>query len=476
MERCRKRLRSNGGVVVDALLSVAAAASPGAAPPVAVGVPFVFAQPAPDAVVPPGPAKKRKRKREAMPPEYVKGPGKVGAGLHPHWRKSFPDDEEEGSDRGKVVEGLPGFGMWRRVPGFWKILASDLGYIMTEGDSCVRTLSVDTGHYLRVGCNGRHERVHNLVARAFHGRPEPHQTSADHIGGKTLPMAGRQQDNRAVNLRWATQSQQIRNQGEAKAKSNGEPCLVWEVKGGKRQGRNVSYDTTPVENTEQPFPSSFAASKALGLEHSHLSGIFNGKVKTGVGADGKRYTGKWDPDLADLDGEEWKEKAKSSGPLLLISNYGRLQRIYPGGREGTKHYPESSDAKGYLKVQIDGQKKRVHILVGELFWIGPKPRNWAVWDHKDLDKQNNHISNLRPVTREENGVNTAHQRDFYLWPKDDPDDWVRCVSQHGAVRAYNLHLGHLNTVLHKRPNKHGSVQKTVGGYCAAFCDEVDHES
>ena len=95
MERCRKRLRSNGGVVVDALLSVAAAASPGAAPPVAVGVPFVFAQPAPDAVVPPGPAKKRKRKREAMPPEYVKPLGKVGAGLHPHWRESFPDDEEE---------------------------------------------------------------------------------------------------------------------------------------------------------------------------------------------------------------------------------------------------------------------------------------------------------------------------------------------------------------------------------------------
>ena len=47
MERCRKRLRSNGGVVLDALLSVAAAS----APPVVVGAPVVFAQPAPDAVV-----------------------------------------------------------------------------------------------------------------------------------------------------------------------------------------------------------------------------------------------------------------------------------------------------------------------------------------------------------------------------------------------------------------------------------------
>ena len=64
--------------------------------------------------------------REAMPPEYVKGPGKPGQ-LHPHWRKSFPDDEEDADGRGKVVEGLPGYGVWRRVPGFWKILASDEG-------------------------------------------------------------------------------------------------------------------------------------------------------------------------------------------------------------------------------------------------------------------------------------------------------------------------------------------------------------
>ena len=122
MQRCRKRLRSNGGVIVDALVAVAAAVS--APPSPVVGVPFVFAQPAPDAVVEPGPAKKRKREPNGVPPEYVKDLGKRGE-LHPHWRKSFPDDEEEGSDRGKVVEGLPGYGIWRRVPGFWKILASD---------------------------------------------------------------------------------------------------------------------------------------------------------------------------------------------------------------------------------------------------------------------------------------------------------------------------------------------------------------
>ena len=170
--------------------------------------------------------------------------------------------------------------------------------------------------------------------------------------------------------------------------------------------------------------------------------------------------------------EEWKEKVKSTGPRLLISNYGRLQRIYLGGREGTKHYPESSH-KGYLRVDIDRKDKCVHVLVGELFFIGPKPRNWFCFDHKDLDKQNNHISNLRPVTVEENGVNRKGQRDFYLWPEDNPDNWVRCASQSATVRKYNLNRGNLWSVLHKRTRPCGSVIETVGGYCAAWCDEVD---
>ena len=413
--------------------------------------------------------------REAMPPEYVKPPGKPGQ-LHPHWRKSFPDDEEDADGRGKVVDvpdALRLYGVWRRVPGFWKILASDEGFIMTEGDVCVRTPTVGRGHYLKVGCNGRDKRVHNLVCRAFKGRPKPNEVSVDHMGGENLPMAERRQDNRAVNLEWATREQQRRNQGEGKAQSNGEPCLVWEVVVGERKNRIVSYDTTPVKNTEQRFPSATAAAKALGLRQGNLSHILNGTAKTVPGTDGKRYAGKWDPDLADLENEEWKEKTKSTRPRLLVSNYGRLQRIYPGGREGTKHYPESSDLKDYLMVKIDGKPKLVHILVGELFFIGPYPLNWAVWDHKDLDKQNNHILNLHPVTIEENNVNRAGQRDFYIWLKDHPEQRERCVSQKGTARAYGFNSRDLNAVLHKRPDRDGYVCKTVKGYRAAWCDEVD---
>ena len=411
---------------------------------------------------------KRKREREAMPPEYVKGPGKPGQ-LNPHWRKSFPDDEADADGRGKVVDvpdALRLYGEWRRVPGFWKILASDEGFIATEGDVSVRTPTCGHEGYFRVTCNGRPDKVHLLVARAFHGRPTSDQVSVDHKDRNEA-------NNCAANLQWATLEQQRRNQGEHKASSSGEPCLVWQVVGGKRQGRNGTYDTTPVENTERRFPSLLVASKALGIDSGCLSSVLSGKSKTVVNTDKKRYTGKWEPDLVDLEGEEWKEIPITTRNRLFLSNYGRIQRIYSNGREGTKHYAESSNAKGYMEVGIDGKQKYVHILVGELFFVGPKPRNWAEWDHKDRDTHNNHISNLRPVTHEENRLNTARQRDFYLWPVGNPDDWVRCVSQIGTARSYGIVYTNLNQLLNKYASRDGYVRKRVGGYCAAFCDEVD---
>ena len=462
--------------VVEALVAAAAACSPDSSRSSRSSSPtFPEVLPATVAKPDPGrPAKKQKLDRwvpKGIPPEYVKPEGKPGQ-LNTHWRRSFPDDEADADGRGKVVEGLPGYGEWRRVPGFWGILASDLGYIMTEGEWVVRRPTVGYGQYLVVKCNGRHEKVHSLVCRAFKGRPTPEQVSVDHMGGKKLPMAERRQDNRAVNLRWATAAEQQRNRGDHKAHSCGEPCLVWEVVGRAGGSQRSAGYMTPVIGPARRFPSLLAAATALGLHPGNLSHVLNGKKKTTVSTDGKRYTGKWDPDLADLEGEEWKEGGLSTKNRLLLSNYGRLQFVYPGGRKGTKHYPESSD-DGYLVVTIDGQRKYVHVLVGELFFLGPKPRDWAVWDHEDRDKQNNHIGNLRPVTREENNLNTARQRDFYIWPEDDPDDWVRCVSQNATARAYNLSQSSLGSVLHKRTRPNGYVRMTVGGYCAAFCDEVD---
>ena len=416
---------------------------------------------------------KRKREPAGMPPEYVKGPGKKGE-LHPHWRKSFPDDEEDADGRGKVEEGLPGHGVWRRVPGIWMILASEDGNVMTVGASKVRKQWTNARKYLVVGCNNTPEAVHLLVCRAFHGKAHAHHKSVDHLGGKDLPCLQRRSDNRACNLAWATYDEQRDNQSKRrKSYSSGYKCLIWRVTGGK-QG-SVNYMTRVGE--EMSFPSALDAATKLGLDHGNLSHVLNGtnRIKTTGNAKGERFTGEYvrdDTDLHHYCKEEWEFwPREAQAPKWKVSNHGRIQ-IKTRSRWGPKHFPYKADGQDYVKIGTRG----IHVIVGELFFIGPRPLNWQIWDHRiPGDTTNNHILNLHPVTREENGVNTARQRDFYIWPKDAPDQRERCVSQHGAARTYNLDRSSLGRVLHKRPDKRGCILKTVGGYCAAFCDEVDKE-
>ena len=411
----------------------------------------------------------KKRKRETMPPEYVKPKGKGGE-LHPHWRMSFPDDEDA-TGRGKIEEGPPGYGVWRRVPGFWRILASDLGYIMTQGATRVRTLTQKKhSYYWSVGCQGRHEQVHLLVTRAFHGPAQPHHTSANHGGATELPPEERRSDNRACNLAWATHKEQVADQKKPKSKSTGEPCVVWRVQGQEGGSQRSAGYMTRI-GPELSYPSMLEAATALGLDHGHLADVFHGKRKTVATKDGVRYTGHYaDRDDSDLEGEEWK--AWSS--RLRVSNHGRIQTKHARGeRWGPKRFSSQGDGEGYMMVESEGKRFFRHVLVGELFFLGPRPLHWEMWDHKDGDIYNNHIGNLRPVTREENGVNMERQRDFYLWKLDAPDDKILCRSQSRTARKYGLDLGTLNKLLHQRPDKKGYITKTVNGYGAAWADEVD---
>ena len=58
---------------------------------------------------------------------------------------------------------------------------------------------------------------------------------------------------------------------------------------------------------------------------------------------------------------------------------------------------------GYLQVGLNGKMKRIHRLVGEAFI--PNPENKPQIDHIDRDRTNNHISNLRWATQQENNQN-----------------------------------------------------------------------
>jgi hypothetical protein len=370
---------------------------------------------------------KRKREPAGMPPEYVKGPGKKGE-LHPHWRKSFPDDEEDADGRGKVEEGLPGHGLWRRVPGFWMILASEDGNVMTVGASKVRKLTQGKKHYFAVGCNNTPEQVHNLVCRAFHGRPNIDQKSVDHIDVDNS-------NNCKTNLRWATPKQQTANRRDnIKVKSTREPCIVWEC-------------GTAIDCTKRRFDSANDAQKAIGFHHGALSDVLNGERENAVGADGKHYTGYWDRNDKDFDGEEWKVAVPEK---LRVSNHGRIQTKHPTGKRwGPKRFQERSNKKDYLTVRINGKKKGVHVLVGSLFFVGPRPHMFTDWHHIDEDKTNNAIWNLSPVTRKVNAeeCNHANERPVLVWEISNPNKKVSYKNANRAAQELGVKNGALYAVL-----------------------------
>ncbi len=85
-----------------------------------------------------------------------------------------------------------------------------------------------------------------------------------------------------------------------------------------------------------------------------------------------------------------------------VSNLGNIKNNKTG-----KIMKLSMDGKGYYKINLFNDKKPqtkyVHRLVGETFI--PNPLNKKCIDHKDNNPLNNHISNLRYATHQENQFN-----------------------------------------------------------------------
>ena len=110
--------------------------------------------------------------------------------------------------------------------------------------------------------------------------------------------------------------------------------------------------------------------------------------------------------------------------------------------------------------------------MGETFFVGPMPLGPVVWDHIDRDKNNNHISNLRPVPVSVNARNTKRSRPIWIWKLETPDVKIYCEGRWEAVEKYGLHAGNLSSVLHKRKIR-GYLIKSVNGYGARFADEEE---
>ena len=118
-----------------------------------------------------------------------------------------------------------------------------------------------------------------------------------------------------------------------------------------------------------------------------------------------------------------------------ISNLGRVKNLSNGK---IKKASIDKSAGGYYRIGLykNGKesKKRIHVLIAQAFI--PNPENKSMVDHIDKVRSNNDISNLRWVTRSQNGMNSSLSSDnksgcIGISYREDRDKWTAFLNKEG---------------------------------------------
>ena len=247
-----------------------------------------------------------------------------------------------------------------------------MGGVRRKHDKRVRKLRKNMNGYQLCSIQKKVQRVHRLVALAFLGSPPSAKHSVDHINRK-------KDDNRAVNLRWATSSQQCHNRRRPKKK------LLRVLR--KSEENSTEYDNV--------MHAAYALQTDLNLKAKHYSVHLS--IARAINR-GKRYNGyRWEYICEKPSG---RVAAIPSIPRYAASECGMIRDLYGRwGRGGVN--------MGYnvVAVMIDGVSRArfVHRLVAETFCAGWSEQN-NVCNHVNGCKTDNRASNLEWTTPSENAI------------------------------------------------------------------------
>lgn len=114
--------------------------------------------------------------------------------------------------------------------------------------------------------------------------------------------------------------------------------------------------------------------------------------------------------------ESWKEIKNYEG-IYQVSNAGFVRRILAkNGKKIERILKNKKKKSGYLFVCLSRNNEQkyfhIHRLVADAFLLNPQKKPCV--NHKDMNKENNHVSNLEWVTIHENNIHARKNKTFKL--------------------------------------------------------------
>ena len=138
--------------------------------------------------------------------------------------------------------------------------------------------------------------------------------------------------------------------------------------------------------------------------------------------------------------EIWKDISGYEG-YYQVSNLGRVKSLNYNHTKKEKLLHSTENRDMYLRVGLykNGKPKikRVHQLVAESFLNHKICRHKLVVNHKDFNKQNNHVDNLEIVTQRENAnkkhINSSSRFVGVSWHKENKK-WQASIWINGKLK------------------------------------------
>jgi len=257
---------------------------------------------------------------------------------------------------------------WKNIKNYSAYECSDGGRIRNDKRIMKQTIDLKGYAYISLNDNqGKHvtESVHKLIATTWLENPDNKKT-VDHINRV-------RNDNRVKNLQWATHEEQATNQKE---RTINHGRTIWKL------------DLQTNERIKCYMSLAEAASDNNIKRVQRLSMCALGKI-------GSAHGFKWEYEkIVDNQIEEWKLYHSTIKSKYHISNNGRV-------KNKDRILKPVHDA-GYLAIKINDKYLFMHTLVATLFL--ENPNNYKEVNHKDGDKQNNHVDNLEWISHSDNMI------------------------------------------------------------------------